>query len=270
MKRFTQYLYECQQEKRVRNIGFVKAEFSQMSGSIQIQARELKMNSGQELSVHLFYPKEKGYESVLQGTILKKSSMVNSRLEFGAEDLGKAATTEELAGILLREEDGTSYVAAWNGKPVNEQEIYPKEESCVVSEEKEPDAPEGEVSAEALEEFPEMLEEEPEEVMPPSYVCEKIQRKDLARLPRKEWYLANNNFLLHGWYNYHHLLWLEEGGDLYIGVPGVCHPRECQVARAFGFTRFCAASEVGAGVGREEPGREEDFGYFCRRIRRNE
>lgn len=80
---------------------------------------------------------------------------------------------------------GTSYVAEWNGKPVNEQEIYPKEESRVVSEEKEPDAPGGEVSAEALEEFLELLEEEPEEVMPPSYVCEKIQRKDLARLPQK-------------------------------------------------------------------------------------
>lgn len=35
--------------------------------------------------------------------------------------------------------------------------------------------------------------------------CTKIQRQDLSRLIRREWQLANNSFLLHGYYNYHHL-----------------------------------------------------------------
>ena len=33
----------------------------------------------------------------------------------------------------------------------------------------------------------------------------KITRQEIAGLPRKEWKLANNHFLLHGYYNYHHL-----------------------------------------------------------------
>ncbi len=269
MKRVTQYLYECQREKRVRNIGFVKAEFAKDSGSIQIQARGMDTSCGKQLSVYLFYPKEDGYESIFQRQISQRIPLLNYVLEFSKEDMGDARTTEELSGIFLVDEERNCYMATWNDEAVDVGRIQPREEveraeeeaeQVRVISEKEAEEQGKVVSAEAMEE---------ELEVPPMYVCEKIQRKDLARLPRKEWYLANNNFLLHGWYNYHHLLWLEEGENLFIGVPGVCHPRECQVARAFGFPEFRAACEIGAGIGREESGREEDFGYFCRRIRRN-
>ena len=46
-------------------------------------------------------------------------------------------------------------------------------------------------------------EEMPQEEMPASrFQCKKIQRNELAGLPRCEWRLSNNNFLLHGYYNY--------------------------------------------------------------------
>lgn len=240
MKRFTQYLFECQDEKRIRNVGFVKADFERISGNIRIQARGVE--SGKGLSVFLFYPKQGGYESVFQGEIIPKSPILDHMLEFSKDDLGKASSTEELSGLQLLRRDGTCYMAVWNGEEVKVGEIVPKRDQ-------EPEIAETEVEAQADE--------------TPDVVCEKIQRKELARLPRKEWYLANNNFLLHGFYNYHHLLWLEEGEDLFIGVPGVCHPRERQVAGAFGFTEFRTASET---TGEDT---DEEFGYFCRRIGRN-
>ena len=43
---------------------------------------------------------------------------------------------------------------------------------------------------------------------------------------RGEWKLANNSFLLHGYYNYHDLLLIEEGDDCILGVPGIYHRRE--------------------------------------------
>ena len=49
----------------------------------------------------------------------------------------------------------------------------------------------------------------------------KITRQELAGLPRKEWKLANNHFLLHGYYNYHHLVSFEKEGKCWIGVPGL-------------------------------------------------
>ena len=47
----------------------------------------------------------------------------------------------------------------------------------------------------------------------------KITRQEIAGLPRKEWKLANNHFLLHGYYNYHHLVSFEKEGKCWIGVP---------------------------------------------------
>ena len=246
MKRFTKYLYECQDGQRVRNIGFVKAELETKSGKILVQARGMDQREEKEMKIFLFYPKDGEYESVLQGSITSKSPILQYTFCFGEEDIGEVKETEKLTGLLLESEKGIRYVSIWNEEDVNVEWIRERQsvmEELSVEEEKE----------EAVEEL----------------ICEKIERKDLVRLPRKDWYLANNNFLLHGFYNYHHLLWLEEGETIYVGVPGVYHPREMQVANAFGFPEFRTAVEVGAGIGRGETGKQEDFGYYCRRIVRN-
>ena len=61
---------------------------------------------------------------------------------------------------------------------------------------------------------------------------------DLGELARGEWKLANNSFLLHGYYNYHHLLLIEEGDDCILGVPGIYHRRERQAQSALVFWNF--------------------------------
>ena len=93
--------------------------------------------------------------------------------------------------------------------------------------------------------------------------CVKIQRRDLARLPRCEWKLANNSFLLHGCYNYRHLAFLEYKDQLWLGVPGVYHPQEARAAEAMGFPEFIYRKDTDASS--EE---EEEFGYWCRRVKR--
>lgn len=71
---------------------------------------------------------------------------------------------------------------------------------------------------------------------------------------------ANNSFLLHGYYNYKHLILTrtERKGELryYIGVPGNFYEREKQVAVMFGFESFECA---------EEPAQAGDFGYYMMR-----
>ena len=96
----------------------------------------------------------------------------------------------------------------------------------------------------------------------------KIQRQQLSRLPRCEWRLANNSFLLHGYYNYHHLMLIDEGDVLWLGVPGVYHEREARAAEAFGFPRFIRISEDEMEWGKEERNTSDDFGYWCRKVRR--
>ncbi len=75
---------------------------------------------------------------------------------------------------------------------------------------------------------------------------------------REEYYnLASNSFLLHGYYNYDHLILVRETKmqpeKYYIGVPGNFYEKEKQVAVLFGFESFESKYEP-AGTG--------DFGYY--------
>ncbi len=69
--------------------------------------------------------------------------------------------------------------------------------------------------------------------------------------------LVSNSFLLHGYYNYGHVVLgrQSEGGSYryYLGVPGIYHEREKQVARMFGFGGFEGAAN---------PSSEGGFGYY--------
>ncbi len=161
-----------------------------------------------------------------------------------------AKQVDEISGIWFEKEDGTHYIATWKNPEMKDEvqqvtEQIPEEKSheCVQDEQ----IVESEASA-------------------PSCICEKIQRQDLSRLPRREWKLANNNFLLHGYYNYHHLLYIEEKGNVWIGVPGVFHPREQMAAESFGFAEFRRLSDMQTESVVEEANTEEDFGYWCRQV----
>jgi len=73
--------------------------------------------------------------------------------------------------------------------------------------------------------------------------------------------LVNNSFLLHGFYNYEHLILarvVRRGEErYYLGVPGNYYEREKQVAVMFGFESFEC---------QKEPAREGDFGYYMIRV----
>ncbi len=80
---------------------------------------------------------------------------------------------------------------------------------------------------------------------------------DFVILPSKYFRLIQNSFLLHGYYNYNHLVLkrLQRMGreQFYIGVPGNFFEREKQVAVMFGFQSFEC---------KEEPATDGDYGYY--------
>lgn len=85
----------------------------------------------------------------------------------------------------------------------------------------------------------------------------KLEPKDFLILSSKYQHLVNNSFLLHGFYNYRHVILGKEGETYYLGVPGVFYEREKMVALMFGFEAFeCASGEPKAG----------EFGYYLRRV----
>ncbi len=88
-----------------------------------------------------------------------------------------------------------------------------------------------------------------------------IGPSDLVVLTEKYFHLATNSFLLHGYYNYKHLIinrMLKRGTPIYyIGVPGNFFEQEKQVAVLFGFESFECL---------EEPAKTGDYGYYMIRV----
>ena len=119
-----------------------------------------------------------------------------------------------LDGILIKCEEKVLYAAVWEPVKVNftgcvRRESQKEEIAEKPSEENDAEA---EVSVLEQEIAPEQCacaggQTDDEECGGKERLqCRKIRRNDLGELARGEWKLANNSFLLHGYYNYHHLL----------------------------------------------------------------
>lgn len=96
--------------------------------------------------------------------------------------------------------------------------------------------------------------------------CIQIELKNLRELPRRYWYLGNNSFLLHGFFNYHYLVVGRTGEERwFIGVPGIYQRQERVMAAIFGFSEFLTmAQEEKEGEENGEP--LNRFGCWCRYI----
>lgn len=168
----------------------------------------------------------------------------------GLQDAGASEEPEDVAVETVKEPEDAAV------------EIVKEPEDATVEAVKEPEDAVVETAKEPV------SEQEIDAYIPPSRMqCKKIRRQDIAMLPRCEWRLANNSFLLHGYYNYHHLILIEQGDELWLGVPGIYHRREARAAEAFGFVRFVSAQEGTPELAEDEKEKNEDFGYWCRRVR---
>lgn len=86
----------------------------------------------------------------------------------------------------------------------------------------------------------------------------RIEPKDISKLEKKYWALANNSFLLHGYCSYRYLILGRNINDnsFFVGIPGVFHPREKMMAGMFGFSQFQ--------MSRNGKLRQGEFGYYIR------
>lgn len=96
-------------------------------------------------------------------------------------------------------------------------------------------------------------------------VCIQIELRELRDLPRRYWYLGNNSFLLHGFFNYRYLVVGKTGGGRwFLGVPGIYQRQERVMAAIFGFPEFVPTA---AAEDESETGEPVDrFGCWYRYI----
>lgn len=280
MKRFIRYLYEYEEDKRLRNVGFVKAEQGDRECVLHIHGKGLDLQEEKSLRVYLFFTEEGACFGIWQGDAQNVNPAINYRLYYTDQDVGGKEQFARIGGVILEAAGGRKFAAVWDDEAVNiggmrvyteerrEQEISAGEEADEQEIPAGEEADEQEIPAGEEADAQEQDVEAADQDRPGGFLCTKIQRKDLARLPRCEWKLSNNSFLLHGYYNYHHLVFLDDGEWLRVGVPGIYHPKEQKAAEAFGFSEFIRRRDIAVELEKEEREEDDGFGYWCRCVRR--
>ena len=212
MKRFIRYLYEYEQDKRLRNVGFVKAEQGDRECVLHIHGKGLDLQEEKSLRVYLFFTEEGACFGIWQGDAQNVNPAINYRLYYTDQDVGGKEQFARIGGVILEAAGGRKFAAVWDDEAVNiggmrvyteerreyteerrEQEISAGEEAdeqeiSAGEEADEQEIPAGE-EADAQEQDMEAADQD----RPGGFLCTKIQRKDLARLPRCEWKLSNNS-----------------------------------------------------------------------------
>ena len=261
MEQFIQYLYEYENGERARNLGFMKVEPKMDKVEINVYSKQLDEVFGiwfrkpdgscyiaawenpDECRNYLIQPRaseEQVEVPTEQGTF---------RVEQAPENFGTMSQSEQeidpsVGQIPVNFRTSSQTGQSASSKPAQESRTQPEQGASAQPEQ----------------------DSEDTYIPPSTRTFEKIQRQDLSRLPRKEWRLANNNFLLHGYYNYHHLLYIEDEGKVFIGVPGIFHEREKVAAASFGFPEFIRLTDFEMELSEEEKNTAEDFGYWCRQV----
>ena len=267
MKRFIRYLYEYDQGKRVRNVGFTKVEQTEEKCSVQVHGKGLGAAGEETFALAVFYEDGESCVTFPQGNVRYVAPAFHCELTFTPDDTGTLENYERINGILLLSPSGRKYAAVWNGMPVHVERMrrWTPEE---------PPQPELPQQPELLQqpEQPVLAEHVPDtqtqESAKPVRKVTKIQRREITFLPRCEWQAANNHFLMHGYYNYRHLVLIDDGNTLKLGVPGIYHEKEAKAAESFGFPEFIGLDETRLHLEPEECNVEERFGYWCRRVKR--
>lgn len=287
----TFYLYEYENSKRTRNVGFIKTSRHYRSCILQIHARGIPVGNGASMELRAFF---RGEDDVLLSeqiavlncfghNISTRLSVSESRFPEGrplaqidgfliklpgnapslfwmASDLFFDADIRKLKTIsTMQNEKPADSSAEQNEKPADVSTVQNQKptDTSIVQNQKPADVSD-------------MQSNHPAETtaaetdISASTNARKIQRSEVSQLPRKFWPLANNSFLLHGYHNYGHLLLIEEDSRLWLGVPGTYAPQEARAADLFGFPRFTRSYAGLPELTAEERADDGDFGHWCR------
>ena len=299
MKRFIRYLYEYEGNQKKRNVGFVKVEQDGKETTISVHGKGLCGKSNENISCYLikldsetgnilFVPTGEIQIGVIScgGSFCYTEELIRAGSGKTEQSVGQLCEKkDDICGLGLGDPKETFYVALWNEEMYGDLDIAKavvEVEKCGETEtaktEKKLTAEVANVEKAEPQQVEDQEQEDIAEVQRESDSTDKvedsrrqimkIQRGEISILPRCEWKLANNNFLLHGYYNYRHLVLIDEGNQLKLGVPGIYHEREARAAATFGFPEFIAEAEVKVTLEPQERNENQQFGYWCRQVRR--
>lgn len=271
------YLELQENGQRIRNAGYARLESRDKEEILTVQLNGQEIASGKKIPLYL--QRESGEQQLCEMTAGQGITSCEKRIPGKKE-------REKVLGIRIPLDQNCAIVGKFGGTGDTKKKPVPKPENVMKSEEPKQTEKKAEVTAEAampMETGKRQAQTAKESGAVPEGTLHMKDTKweqlssiyphihpfrdareflsvgpeDFVVLRERCYQMTHNSFLLHGYYNYRHLLLLrqETAGQAkyYIGVPGNFYEREKQVARMFGFESF---------EGAREPAWEGDFGYY--------
>ena len=281
-QRFLSYLFEYEGDQKKENCGFAKIE---IRGDVQRIFLSVKNNEQAEiLHVFGFYHTKDGCDCVPLGRMVVKNG--KGQLQYinnGVYLAGSEIKFEQLSGIVAGRQKpfSNAYATVWDdqyfglslfekdrakqtAQSEDEQvlENQPQEELqtmevCCETDSKETNKIEqGQDKADAVWAQLSTAYQHIETLPGDTVVCLKVMPADIGRLPRPNWMLSNNGFLMYSFVKYRYIVFAKVTQGRYeLWVPGNYEKSEELMAQMFGFYSFRNVKSKKASAG--------DFGYWC-------
>ncbi len=295
MQRFVTYIYAYENNNKNQNVGFAKVDIRGDYCQVEIHLKRTGYTNV-KCPVYLFVRENE----VIVGVEIGEIALVNGCGDFvrqlNCNGVGETPyCMKDMKGILIFLDDTVMFASQWDERAIYRDNFKPYEETkeipveqAVVAEKAEESGQMEKLQVESVQ-AQQSGEQQSEELQPEAQrsgdmwmdLWEKLngmygaknlfenmpeisgihmELKDLRELPKKYWYLGSNSFLLHGFFNYRHLLLgkveNESGRKWFIGVPGIYQNQEKVLAAVFGFPEFRQEKDTGVKTGQ--------FGYWYR------
>ena len=296
MQRFVTYIYAYENNNKNQNVGFAKVDIRGDYCQVEIHLKRTGYTNV-KCPVYLFVRENEVIVGVEIGEIALVNGCGDFVRQLNCNGVGETPyCMKDMKGILIFLDNTVMFASQWDEKAIYRENFKPYEETKEIPVEQAEDAAEEPEESGQMEKLQvesvqaqQSREQQTEELQPETQrsgdmwmdLWEKLngmygaknlfenmpeisgihmELKDLRELPKKYWYLGSNSFLLHGFFNYRHLLLgkveNESGRKWFIGVPGIYQNQEKVLAAVFGFPEFRQEKDTGEKTGQ--------FGYWYR------
>lgn len=296
MQRFVTYIYAYENNNKNQNVGFAKVDIRGDYCQVEIHLKRTGYTNV-KCPVYLFVRENEVIVGVEIGEIALVNGCGDFVRQLNCNGVGETPyCMKDMKGILIFLDDTVMFASQWDERAIYRDNFKPYEETKQIPVEQAEDAAEEPEESGQMEKLQvesvqaqQSREQQTEELQPEAQrsgdmwmdLWEKLngmygaknlfenmpeisgihmELKDLRELPKKYWYLGSNSFLLHGFFNYRHLLLgkveNESGRKWFIGVPGIYQNQEKVLAAVFGFPEFRQEKDTGVKTGQ--------FGYWYR------
>lgn len=296
MQRFVTYIYAYENNNKNQNVGFAKVDIRGDYCQVEIHLKRTGYTNV-KCPVYLFVRENEVIVGVEIGEIALVNGCGDFVRQLNCNGVGETPyCMKDMKGILICLDNTVMFASQWDEKAIYRENFKPYEETKEIPVEQAEDAAEEPEESGQMEKLQvesvqaqQSREQQTEELQPEAQrsgdmwmdLWEKLngmygaknlfenmpeisgihmELKDLRELPKKYWYLGSNSFLLHGFFNYRHLLLgkveNESGRKWFIGVPGIYQNQEKVLAAVFGFPEFRQEKDTGVKTGQ--------FGYWYR------